>query len=50
MKLFNTIKSLFEKKISQYGPRIFEQQTWLDKKVNEQLLKQQVEIDLIRRK
>jgi hypothetical protein len=32
-----------------YGPQIFDQQTWLDKKVNEQLLKRQLEIDVIRK-
>lgn len=33
-----------------YGPQIFDQQTWLDKKVNEQLLKRQLEVDIIRSK
>lgn len=33
-----------------YGSQIFEQQTWLDKKVNEQLLKKQIEVDIIRHK
>ncbi len=32
-----------------YGTQIFDQQTWLDKKVNEQLLKRQLEVDIIRR-
>ena len=43
------IRRLLGKKESIFGPRIFEQQSWLDKKVNEQLLKRQMEVDIIRK-
>jgi ribosomal protein L31E len=44
-KVIEKIKKVFKRKESVYGTRIFDQQSWLDNKVNDAVWKRQFNLD-----
>ena len=42
MKLLQKIKSLFTRRKSVYGPKIFQQRSWLDRQVDDAIYKREL--------